>query len=113
MVADVRPKERVQIHIIFLKSLLEAGIEVTKIHRVVSFKQKCWIKPFVLENTALRDKARDSFEKSFYKLIINSQVLEIRYIEGSRKVSVRWEHEQHQRTHERGHKQKDNEDRSR
>ena len=75
MVADLKPKQRVQVHLLFLKSLVEAGMLVTELHRAVYFKQRAWIAPFVLENTKKRDCARDSFEKAFFKLIINSQVI--------------------------------------
>ena len=74
LVADVHDKERVRVHLTFLKTMMESGVEVENLYRAVYFQHSSWIKEFVLYNTMRRDQARDEFEKSFFKLIINSQV---------------------------------------
>ena len=87
LIADVGDKYRVRLHISYLKSLLESGVKVQKLFRAVYLKQSPWIREFVLSNTKLRDQSRDAFEKSFFKLIINSQV--INFIENEKYMKIR------------------------
>ena len=48
------------------------GVILTKVHRVISFRQKAWIEPYISENTKLRQDAQDAFEKDYYKLLNNA-----------------------------------------
>ena len=60
------------IHITKLKQALNHGLILQKVHRVIKFNQKPWLKPYINMNTKLTQKAKNNFEKDFFKLINNS-----------------------------------------
>ena len=42
-----------------------------KVHRVIKFNQKAWLKPYIDMNTKVRQKAKNNFKKYFSKLMSN------------------------------------------
>ena len=65
-------KIRYKVHYRMLKFYVRQGMQITKIHRVVSFKQKPWLAPYINHNTKMRAKATTKSQKDFFKLMNNS-----------------------------------------
>ena len=60
------------VHIRSLKQALNHGLILKKVHRVIQFNQKAWLKEYIDMNTELRKQAKNDFEKGFFKLMNNS-----------------------------------------
>ena len=72
LVCNIRNKENYVVHIRALKQALDHGLKLTKVHRVIEFRQESWLKPYIDMNTELRKYAKNDFEKDFFKLMNNS-----------------------------------------
>ena len=71
-VCTVEYKENYVVHIRALKQNLNHGLILKKVHRLIQFNQKRWLKPYIDMSTELRKKAKNEFEKDFFKLINNA-----------------------------------------
>ena len=71
-VANSQDKGVYVIHIRNLKQALNHGLILKKVHRVIKFNQKVWLKPYIDKKTELRKKAKNNFQKSFFKLMSNA-----------------------------------------
>ena len=60
------------IHIRNLKQALNRGLIWKRAHIVIKFNQKAWLKPYTDINTELRKKAKNYFQKDYFKLMNNA-----------------------------------------
>ena len=69
---NLRDKTNYVVHYRNLKFYLEQGLVLTKIHRVLTFKQSAWLKSYIDFNTQQRTTSTSDFAKDYYKLMNNS-----------------------------------------
>ena len=72
LILNLWSKKNYVIHYENLKQCLNLGLKLTNIHRGIKFKESQWLKKYIALNTDLRTKARNEFEKDFFKLMNNS-----------------------------------------
>ena len=71
LVCNLFNKKKYVAHINALKQALNHGLKLKKIHRVIEFNKKEWLKPYIDMNTELRKAAKNDFEKDLFKLMNN------------------------------------------
>ena len=72
LIATVMNKNKYVINISTLKQALKHGLKLKKVHRAIEFNQSDGLKPCIDKNTGLRKKAKNEYEKYFFKLMNNS-----------------------------------------
>ena len=72
LICDWSDKKRYLIHYRMLKFYVRHGMIVEKIHEITSFKQSKWLEGYISFNTQKRNKAKNDFEKDFFKLLVNA-----------------------------------------
>ena len=72
LVCNLHNKKKYVVHIKSLKQALNYGLKLKRVHRIIKFNQKAWLKPYIDMNTELRKLAKDDFEKDIFKLMNNA-----------------------------------------
>ena len=72
IILDHNNKYGYPIHFRILKFVVKMGIKVTKVHRIIKFKQVYIIRDYIEINTKMRAEAKTEPEKDIFKLINNS-----------------------------------------
>ena len=72
IIPNLGNKTNYVLHYRNLQLYLSLGMKLTKIHRLLKFRQSDWIKKYIDFNIEKRANAANNFEKDFFKLMINS-----------------------------------------
>ena len=72
LIPTLGDKKNYVLHEENLKLYLSLGLKLKKIHRVLEFSEKPWLKEYIDFNTEKRKNAKNAFEKDFFKLMNNS-----------------------------------------
>ena len=68
VVANLHDKTEYVVHIRNLKQALSHGFLLNKVHRIIKFKQKVWLKSYINMNTDLKKRQKMTLRKTFFKL---------------------------------------------
>ena len=66
LIPTLYDKEKCVLHERNLELYLSLGLKLKKVHRVLQFREKPWLKPYIDFNTEKRKNANNSFEKDFF-----------------------------------------------
>jgi len=72
LMCTLEPKKKYVCHYKNLQLYLALGMNVDRIHRVLSFEQSPWMAAYIAMNTDLRKHAKNEFEKDLFKLMNNA-----------------------------------------
>lgn len=72
LIPHLNDRKNYTLHVKNLNYYLGMGLVLTKIHRILTFKQQAWLKPYIDFNTNQRMFAKNNFEKDFFKLMNNA-----------------------------------------
>ena len=72
LIPNLGNKTNYVVHDRNLQLYLALGMKLTKIHRVLKFKQSDWMKKYIDFNTEKRMNAANDLEKDFFKLMTSS-----------------------------------------
>ena len=65
LVPNLGNKSEYALHYGKLQLYLQLGMKLTKVHKILKFKQSDWLKKYIGFNTSERKNAANSFEKNF------------------------------------------------
>ena len=65
-------KKKYLIRYRMLKIYVVHGMVVGKVHEIIWFKQSKWLERYISFKTTKRNKAKNDFEKDFFKLLVSA-----------------------------------------
>ena len=72
MICDWSDKKIYLVYYRMLNFYIRHGMEVEKIHQIISYKQSKWLEKYINFNTQKRNQGVNDFEKDFYKILKNA-----------------------------------------
>ena len=72
LILDLLPKKNYKIYYKNLEYYMKLGVRITKIHKILTFDEKPFLKEYIDLNTNLRKKAINDLEKDLFKLMNNA-----------------------------------------
>ena len=72
LIPNLGDKKKYVIYYENIQQYLNLGLKLTHIHRGIKFEESPWLKSYIAINTDLSTKAKNDFEKDFFKLMNNS-----------------------------------------
>ena len=72
LVCDLHNKKKYVVHIKSLQQTLNNGLKLKRVHRIIEFSQKAWLKSYIDMHTELRKLAKGDFEKDLFKFMNNA-----------------------------------------
>jgi len=72
LVCSLEDKKHQILHYRMVKFCIQQGLQLVKVHRVVSFHQSKFLEEYIRTNTILRQGATNSFSKDLFKLMNNA-----------------------------------------
>ena len=72
LILDLLPKKNYKVYYKNLEYYLKLGLKVTKVHRILTFDEKPFLKEYIDLNTELRKKSKNDLEKDLFKLMNNA-----------------------------------------
>ena len=86
LISSLEPQTHYVAHWSLVQEALKRGYVITKIHRVLKYRQSAFLKSLIEGMALMRSKAGSKLEKDMYKLIMNS--LYGKFLENARNYSV-------------------------
>ena len=72
LILDLLSKKNYKVYYKNLEYYLKLGVEVTKVHRILTFDEKPFLKEYIDLNTELRKQSKNDLEKDLFKLMNNA-----------------------------------------
>ena len=72
LILDLLPKKNYKVYYKNLEYYLKLGLKITKIHRILTFDEKLFLKEYIDLNTELRKKSKNDLEKDLFELMNNA-----------------------------------------
>ena len=72
LILDLLPKKNYKVHYKNLEYYLKLALKVIKVHRILTFDEKPFLKEYIDLNTELRKQSKNDLEKDLFKLMNNA-----------------------------------------